>query len=555
MAMVYSYIRFSSKPQEQGDSVRRQVGLGDKWMKRHPEHTLDTTLRLRDLGVSAFRGKNLDKDKGDLGKFIALAKQEHSPIAPGSILMLESLDRFSRQPPRKAYAAFCALVEAGVSVLTLDPEQLIDERNIDDMASTLTIIIKMQLGYEASRDKSRWLSQAWEGKRKRAMEDNTPMTTRCPAWLYWDEKAGAWAAQEGAKETLEYIFKRTCEGIGRQRLLAELQGRFKTFGKAKRWNGTMLSSILKDRMVLGELTPLRKSSKRQPPIVGYYPRMIEDEVFYRARGGIESRKHATGRHTQFVNLFVGLVRFPDGHQGQIQTATWASGNGGHIARRFVSSGHRERVAGACPLSLDYSKVERYVMPCIYQLKAPNILHTTTSPDDTLSLKRELAGMVARYAELEKELTGGRKPVPELLKAIDVVSGAMDGIRQKIDHLEAQNATARAKPVESIHETLRTIAAKPEEDRHDLRLRLRGLIADVVERIEIDPYATKCKTGGRAVEARLMVVFKSGGYIGVDTADGHITKSDMTTIKALDALQIAMPKRLQASKGKSPTKAK
>jgi hypothetical protein len=71
---------------------------------------------MRDLAVSGFRGANLDADKGDLGKFIALAKQADSPIPPNSILALENLDRFSRLPPRKAYTIFCELVEAGVSV-------------------------------------------------------------------------------------------------------------------------------------------------------------------------------------------------------------------------------------------------------------------------------------------------------------------------------------------------------------------------------------------------------------------------------------------------------
>lgn len=75
MATLYSYIRFSSKRQEQGDSVRRQTAMGEAWLRRHPEHTLDTSLRLSDLGVSAFRGKNLDKSKGDLGKFVALCKR------------------------------------------------------------------------------------------------------------------------------------------------------------------------------------------------------------------------------------------------------------------------------------------------------------------------------------------------------------------------------------------------------------------------------------------------------------------------------------------------
>ena len=48
---------------------------------------------LRDIGVSAFKGKNAIK--GALKKFIELV--EAGRIEKGSILILESLDRLSRQ--------------------------------------------------------------------------------------------------------------------------------------------------------------------------------------------------------------------------------------------------------------------------------------------------------------------------------------------------------------------------------------------------------------------------------------------------------------------------
>jgi DNA invertase Pin-like site-specific DNA recombinase len=134
-------------------------------MERHPEHTLDTSLRLCDLGVSAFKGANLDEQKGDLGQFVTLAKEGQIP--KGSILMLENLDRFSRMPPRKAYRVFCELVEAGVRVLVLDPEKIIDESNIDNIDVVLTVIIKMQLRFEESRQRSVRSRLAWHRKNKR----------------------------------------------------------------------------------------------------------------------------------------------------------------------------------------------------------------------------------------------------------------------------------------------------------------------------------------------------------------------------------------------------
>src|SRR5215470_10547184 len=54
---AYSYIRFSTPEQAKGDSLRRQSDLAEAYCRRRG-WTLDTSLTLRDLGVSAFRGDN-----------------------------------------------------------------------------------------------------------------------------------------------------------------------------------------------------------------------------------------------------------------------------------------------------------------------------------------------------------------------------------------------------------------------------------------------------------------------------------------------------------------
>ena len=53
MSTAYSYIRFSSTRQEEGDSLRRQIEAASKYAEQN-NLSLDTTLNLRDLGVSAF---------------------------------------------------------------------------------------------------------------------------------------------------------------------------------------------------------------------------------------------------------------------------------------------------------------------------------------------------------------------------------------------------------------------------------------------------------------------------------------------------------------------
>ena len=61
MSKVYSYVRFSSKAQEFGDSQRRQFTRAQEYCRKNGL-TLETTT-FEDLGVSAWRGRNVDKGR------------------------------------------------------------------------------------------------------------------------------------------------------------------------------------------------------------------------------------------------------------------------------------------------------------------------------------------------------------------------------------------------------------------------------------------------------------------------------------------------------------
>jgi DNA invertase Pin-like site-specific DNA recombinase len=58
LTAAYSYTRFSTPEQAEGDSKRRQDAMVAAWLKANPEYELDTSVTFHDAGVSAFRGKN-----------------------------------------------------------------------------------------------------------------------------------------------------------------------------------------------------------------------------------------------------------------------------------------------------------------------------------------------------------------------------------------------------------------------------------------------------------------------------------------------------------------
>lgn len=75
---AYSYLRFSTPEQSKGDSFRRQAALSERYATEHALD-LDQTLTFQDLGVSAYRGRNVQE--GQLGAFIAAV--DSGRVAPG----------------------------------------------------------------------------------------------------------------------------------------------------------------------------------------------------------------------------------------------------------------------------------------------------------------------------------------------------------------------------------------------------------------------------------------------------------------------------------------
>jgi DNA invertase Pin-like site-specific DNA recombinase len=94
---AYSYLRFSTPEQTRGDSFRRQLGLARDYAARFGLE-LDESLSFKDVGVSAFRGRN-----SETGQLAVFQEAVSSGLVPeGSFLLVESLDRISRQAARKA---------------------------------------------------------------------------------------------------------------------------------------------------------------------------------------------------------------------------------------------------------------------------------------------------------------------------------------------------------------------------------------------------------------------------------------------------------------------
>jgi len=107
----YSYSRWSSAKQGNGTTLERQLDMAKEIADKHK---LELVENYKDDGVSAFKGKN--SKSGDLAAFINKVKS--GEIEQGSWLVVENLDRISREDILKAQRLFMELLELGITIVT-----------------------------------------------------------------------------------------------------------------------------------------------------------------------------------------------------------------------------------------------------------------------------------------------------------------------------------------------------------------------------------------------------------------------------------------------------
>lgn len=309
-AKAYSYIRFSTPEQERGDSLRRQTDAAVRYAALH-DLELDDKLTFRDLGVSAFRGAN--EETGRLGEFLAAV--HHSDIPKGSFLLVESLDRLSRQKPRKAVKVLERICEAGITVVTLDDGRAYTEETLDeDPMALLVALLVASRAYEESAKKGRRVALAWENKRANAKVK--PLTSRAPGWLRLKEDRSGFVLVPERAAIVRRIFEQTLEGRG-QHAIAESLNRdgIPVFGRGKLWQRSYIKKMLADASVIGVYLPHRADRSggkkvRIPtqPVEGYFPPVIDREVFDRVAALSNGRTANT--KSGMANILAGLAKCP-----------------------------------------------------------------------------------------------------------------------------------------------------------------------------------------------------------------------------------------------------
>ena len=302
--LAFSYIRMSTKEQLQGDSLRRQTESSQAYAEQHGLHLLAEN-ELKDIGLSAYTGEN--RSRGALGIF--LEKIQNGDIPVGSYLLVETLDRLSRERVFDALPVFLNILNAGIKVVTLNDGRVFDSGETDPMSIMYSLLL-MANAHEESKKKAERVGAAWANKRKLIQIEK--LTERCPSWLKLSKNRKSFEVIQDKAATVVRLFEMARDGYGSFSTTRVLNSeQVPNLTDSKSWSKSSIEKILVSRSVLGEFQPHRKPrgttirTVEGHPIPDYYPRILDDDLFNAVQAQRDQRRiGGRGRRGNNVaNLF------------------------------------------------------------------------------------------------------------------------------------------------------------------------------------------------------------------------------------------------------------
>ena len=425
MPKAISYVRFSTRQQSTGDSTKRQSRLINSWLEQNPGYVLDEHMRFQDLGISGYSGANAKS--GAFGEFLAAVESGY--IEPDSVLLVESLDRVSRQDIDKAGEQLRKILRAGVEVVTLVDGGWYKEESLRDSRSMIRAMLVMERAHEESLIKSKRLQSAWANKRREAESTGKIMSRRCVAWLKVSEDGKAFEEIPDNVKAVQRVFQLRLDGLSHVKIARQMNEEgFVTLNqfrsKAGEWSQSSITDLLSNRAVIGYKVPSKSMVvKAVQEIPGYYPAVITQEQFF----AVQQLKEGSGRRPSsdkplLTNLFKGVMRCAECGFIMIVTGVTDKRSGnyrcsmkyeGRCNAKGISRLQTDNVlvqgllynAHRLNLSSNNSEVIGNLQSLLetLQKQRERLIKLAMLTDDTESIAGELRGLNKQIKEAEKEI--------------------------------------------------------------------------------------------------------------------------------------------------------
>lgn len=484
---AYSYIRFSSAKQAKGDSLRRQLEATQAFAQEH-DLELDEELTLKDLGLSAYKGEHLGEN-GALGQFIRAVKEGLVPS--GSYLIVESLDRLSRQKVTAALSMFLAILEKGIVLVTLADRQIYSSASIDENYTQLIISLSiMARSHEESKIKANRVHQAYNNKKQLARDGVKKLSKNGPTWCDWNDETKDFELNPEKAAVLRRLFDLAIRDYGVWDITKIMNDegvpRLGTTRKHNSWEHANVHHMLTNRICIGEYQPTSTVTGKRindgEPILDYYPKVIDDDIFRRVQLKLSSRKmggSGAGRKgTNFTNLFRGISEC--GYCGS--TFTVARYKNNYIAKKkdpstqkkglgyFKCNGNYRRACCDAP-NVNYEPIEDQIMKTMVELDFDLIFDTQSSDNERTKIIQDLEIKRSDLSETKAKIQRGSE---RLFESDDLP----DAFYQKLKELENSSLVLQSE-IEILESVLSTFEGH-QRMNSEINIKLRDALDSIAK---------------------------------------------------------------------------
>jgi hypothetical protein len=358
------------------------------------------------------------------------------------------------------------------------------------------------------------------------------MTKICPAWLKLSTDRKAYEVIPERAAIVHKIFEDTAAGLGMYSIAGRLnQASISAFVGRNGWHQSYIAKILANRSVFGEFQPCKKvDGKRLPdgqPILGYFPTIVSEDLFYRANLSKSERKvSGKGRKgAGYTNLFTGIANcaYCDSR------IVFENKGNGPKGGSYLVCDSAKRNLGCKATRWRYHDFEISFLAFVEELDIESILKADSNAEKRKALSDRLAsveGELASVSELMEKtynvLAGGGP--------VDFVTAKLNELERRKMHLTASiklltdeqaaflsAETRMTQSRDEIRDLLKRLQRSASEELYKVRAQIASRIKAIVHVLQIAPQ------GFRPITLRIIEKLKTETPGVTHDVIDHITR--------------------------------
>lgn len=508
--------------------MARQTEFAERWAADNGM-VLDTSLSMRDDGLSAYHQKHIRK--GALGTFLRAVEDRIVP--PGSVLLVESLDRLSRAEPLTALTQLTGIIDSGVAVVTASDSRVYTrERLKADPMQLMHSLLIMLRAHEESETKSKrvrdairrqckgWQAGTYRGLIRYGMS---------PGWLH--VVSGKWTLVPERAQAVRLAIDWALAGVGLGEIARRLHEAGLRTGGVDPTSGHLQRLLAHPALFGRKVLDLNGESF---VLDGYYPAVIGQADWDALQIALAGRARGSVRG-EIPSVLTGLGVTICGYCGSpLKGQTMASKakpdgslSDGH--RRLQCTANNSGARCPVPGSCSAAPIERALIHWCSDMLNLRSLHTSgagaAARSHAAQTRIERDKLDAQAQRITDAMLESAEPPAAFVQRAREIELAMEDAERRLTEADEAVASLGRAMVDGADERWREVAAGVQALDRDARSAARQLVADTFERIvvyrkgvrpgELPPGDMEVMLIAKGGATRLLHIKRDGSWVAQD----------------------------------------